>query len=214
MLNSKKLILFFLIVLLKATASSAFQNDSWTLGFSYFSQNVFYKTSQSDTAKKGLLGESSLPLQIKYDQSLYQDWFIAPQLSYTLFPRTTKDSAAEVTTMILTLQFGKNWGRAGDWDWHVGPGYLSYKTKGKGGTVELNNGGGTSTFALPSGSSEVNKIIFSAGFSYNLDRHRFGADLIVESLFSSLKRTENISLSYGYRFGGSRSSRPSSPGRR
>lgn len=192
----------------------AFQSESWTLGLAYYSQNIFYKTSQSDTAKKGLLGESSIPLQIKYDQMLNKDWYLSPQLSYTILPRTTKDAAAEVTTLLLVLQVGQNWGSSADWDWHVGPGYLSYRTKGKGGTVELNNGGGTSTFALPSGSSEVNKIIFSGGVSYNSGVHRFGADLLVESLFSSQKRTENILISYGYRFGNSGRSRPSPPGRR
>lgn len=179
--------------------ANAFENNTNYIGIGYYSQNSFNATSQKETGETGFLGEASYPLNFKKDFALNSMWFVAPQFSYTLIPRNSAGNTAKVTIAHLEAQFGKNFDN--NFDWFVGPGFLYTTIKGAGGTKELSNGTGTATFAVPGGESTIQKITMNFGTSYRIQQSRIGFEIIVENIFSSKKRAENLMLSYAYMFG-------------
>jgi hypothetical protein len=142
-------------------------------------------------------------LNLKYDWSFTTDWFVSPQLGFTLNPRESAGGSTKTTLWHVAFPVGMNFGFSlgSQWDWFAGPGIIQYTTKGSGGTAVMSNGTGTATFALPGETSTVQMVTLDAGGSYSLGASRFGLDLIFEGLASN-KRSESFMLSYGYRFGG------------
>lgn len=194
-----KRIAFSLLSLFVACPAVAFNHGATDVGLGYFSQNVLNKTSQKETGEPGFLGEASYPLTIKRDIAFGGDWYFAPELSYTLLPRTTPGATAKVTTTHVLFQFGKNAG--GDWDWFVGPGIIMYGYKGAGGTTVMNNGTTTATFAVPGKDATVIQVTSNVGGSVTFGTSRIGAELIIENLMSSTKRTQSLMVGYSYVFG-------------
>lgn len=206
-----KIISFVLILL--SQNSFAFENNKFAFGAAYYSQNIFNTVSTADSGNTGLLGETSYPLNFRYETSLKSlgNWYLAPQLSYLVLPRKTLDDTAKQTFAHLVFSFGKDFSRQGktSWDWSIGPGIMRYETKGNGGTTVLSNGTGTSTFALPGRTVTIQKITTVAGISFSTGPSRIGADLIIENLISSTKRAQSLMFSYAYRFGGAQTASPS-----
>jgi hypothetical protein len=81
----------------------------------------------------------------------------------------------------------------------VGVGLLNRKIQGKGGTVQLDNGTGTATFALPGRTVQSRTITFNLGSAFNYGPSRFALDLMIEGLTSE-KRSFDIMVSYAYSF--------------
>lgn len=183
--------------------AQAFKNKSFAVGLGYYSQNVLGKTTTSPNSAPGFLGAPLYPLNLHYDFNLQSDWYLSPQLSYTLIPRSSAGDSAKITLTHFLFATGMNFGFSGrsHWDWFVAPGMIQYTIKGTGGTTVLSNGTGTATFALPGDSSTVRNVTMTTGGSFNFEDSRFGFDMIFEGLLSS-KRTESFMLSYAYRFGG------------
>lgn len=192
------------LVIMLASSSYAFKNKSISVGIGYLSENFMNKTATKSDGSAGFLGETNYNLNLKYDYSLSSDWFLAPQLSYTPMPRSSPGNTAKVSLLHLVFQIGQNYSSSGSsgWDWYFGPGILQRQIKGTGGTVQMNNGTGTATFAIPGRSSTVQKVTSNFGSSYNFENSRIGIDLVFESFFSNTKRTQSLMLSYAYQFSG------------
>lgn len=189
---------------LKTFPASAFEHKAVHLGVGIYSQNALFETSSDEKGEGSLLGALSYPLHFKFDYNLVSEWFVAPQLSHTLFSRMSAGDTAENKFTHLVFQVGKNMSGfyAPKWDWYIGPGLMRYQIKGKGGTVVMNNGTGMATFARPGRSATIQKVTMNLGSSLSYERSRFGLDLIMENLFSNERRTQSLMLSYAYRFGG------------
>lgn len=184
--------------------SFAFKNSATTLGFGLYSQNFLNKTAQAETGKTSFMGASSTPIHVKYDYSIFDDWFVAPQLSHTLSPRKAEGNSADITMTHLAFLIGKNFeGSGSDWDWYVGPGLLQQVIDGKGGTVQLLNGSTPTTFYKPGNTETIKKVSMVIGTSYAALSSRFALDLILENAFSEEKRSQSLMVSYGYTFGDS-----------
>ena len=179
-----------------APPAHAFQRSAFYLGFGLLSENSIGKITNTIDGKPSVLGTSSYPLFLKYDWEIGRDSYLSPSLAYTLVPRKAQGEAADITTWHLSLPYGSNMGRGG-WDWSFGPGILSRSSKGKGGTVQLNNGSGMSTFGLPDRSVETKTLTLTGGVGYSKKAHRVSFDLITEGLASS-RRSFNLFLAYGY----------------
>lgn len=192
----------FLLAFLVSAPAGAFKDQSFLAGIGYLSENALGKTTTSPNSAPGFFGAPSFPFTFKYDWSLYSPWYTSPQMTFTLFPRSSAGGSAKVTTLHFVFPFGTNFGTQAEWDWFVGPGFMRRTVEGKGGTTTLSNGTGTATFALPGESSSSQLITFNTGASYNVNDHRWGADLIIEGLFSGGKRSMSFMVSYGYRFEG------------
>lgn len=166
-------------------------------------QNVLNKTAQDEAGKTKLFGEPNYPINLKYDFSISPSWYLAPQLSYTLFPRSNPGSGSKVTLLHLSFLFGQNFSSStSTWDWYFGPGFLNQTIKGSGGTTELDNGNSTAIFAVPGATANIRKITTNLGTSWTSGSFRFAADLIFENAFSSTKRTQSLMVSTAYSLGG------------
>ncbi len=197
---NQKLNILILCLLLPGM-SSAFKAGTYSVGLGYYSQNIMNKTAQKITGKSNFWGETSYPLNFKYDFAAFSDWFISPQLSHTFQPRESAGDATRITMTHLAFLFGKNF-QGSDFDWYVGPGILQQEMKGKGGSTQLLNGSTPTTFYLPSRTVTTRKLSVNIGSSYLLWGSRLGLDLIFENAFSSEKRAQSLMLSYAYSFGG------------
>ncbi len=181
----------------------AFKHKNFSIGFGYYAQNSLGLVSNSETGKSGLLGPSFTPLNFRYDSNFSSDWFLSPQLSYTLIPRNLEGNTGKISFLHFALQFGKNLQSSGSqtWDVYAGPGLIRYDIKGTSGTTVMNNGTSTATFAMPGGTSTVQKLTANLGASVTFSKSLFAFDVIVENAFSNKKRTESLMLSYAFIFG-------------
>ena len=199
-----------IFILLLPLESLAFKHNTFSLGFGYYSQNIRNKVSQDKTGKTGLLGEANYPVNLKYDFSVYADWFLAPHLSHTFLARKDAAGTTQATITHGSLLIGKNirFGQGGSGlggtglDWYFGPGIIQHTIKGTGGTAELDNGTSTSTFAIPNRSSVSRKVTVNFGTSLSFYSSRLALDLIFENFFSTERRTQSMMLGYSYIFDG------------
>lgn len=182
------------------STASAFKDRGLYLGVGFYSQNAFNRTVNSATGSTGFFGTTSYPIYLKQDWSFASNWFFSPQLSYTIIPRDSTDGAAKNTLTHINVAFGQNF--SDDWEWSIAPGILRHDIKGNGGSKQLNNGNGYSTFALPGRSVAIHSITVTGGVGYELTKGRLGFDIIFENFLSSDKRSQNFFLSYAYLFGG------------
>ncbi len=193
----------FLIQLAVVPPALAFKDNSITLGVGYYSQNSLNRISNNDSGSTGILGKLFTPLNLRYNYGFSSDWFVSGGLSYTLVPRAMPDSNGQVSFMHLTSLFGKNMYGSGNsvWDVYAGPGIMKYTIKGSGGIVTMSNGTGTANFAVPGGTSTVQKLTTNLGTSYSVDKSVFNFEMIIENLMSAKKRTQSLMFGYAYRFG-------------
>ncbi len=200
-MNLNKSIYTIAFLTLLAPNLHAFTPNSFSAGIGYYSENIPNKTAQREDGSTKYFGEVTYPLNVKYDYPITQSWLIAPQLSYVVIPRKSAGDTAKVTNTQFVLQVGQNWGATG-FDWYFGPGIFKQEIKGNGGTVVMNNGTGTATFAVPGRKSTAQKIIFNIGTSFTYGSSRLGLDLFILNIASNSKRSQNFMVSYSYIFGG------------
>lgn len=193
-----------LFLLARMPSADAFSHKAVSLGVGYHSQNVVNVVARNEKGESEFLGETYFPLLLKFDFNFAGKWFLAPQLSYTPLARTSAGDTAKTKITHLTFQLGRNVieSKNAKWDLYLGPGLILYQIQGAGGTLVMNNGTSTSTFAIPGGDSSVTKLTTNVGTSLAYHGSRLGLDLIVENAFSSKKRTQSLMLSYAYQFGG------------
>lgn len=196
------LLAFATLVLLSAQAH-AYSAKHWWVGLGYYSENALNQVAEKSDGSKGFLGTTNLPLIFRYDWLVGKGWFLAPQLNYTPMPRDTEGKTAQVTITHLAFPMGRN---AGALEWSVGPGLLRETIKGKGGTVVMNNGTGTSTFARPGQEVTIQKVTFDVGAAYTTGRYKWGIDLYFIEPLSSKERTQNLMLSFTFDLSGKGSS--------
>ena len=189
-------------ILIFSQIGYSFQQKSYSVGLSYFSQNVYNEIGQGQTGETKFLGEASYPLSLKYDFAAFGNWFIAPQLTHTFVPRESAGGSTEITLTHLSFLTGKNFESYGSaWDWYFGPGILQQKIKGEGGTVQLLNGSTPTTFAQPGRTVTTKNVTMNFGSSYKLYKMRLGLDLVFENFFNNEKRTQSLMFSLAYVFG-------------
>lgn len=186
------------LALLYASRSIAASDGALYAGVGYFSENNFGKETTSSTAAKSTIGTGSLPFVFRYDWKGFYGYIVSPTFSYTLLTRSSAGSSAKVTTWHLSFPIGDNF-KGTDWDWSVGPGVINRSIAGKGGTVVLSNGTGSSTFALPGRTVYSQDYTLTAEAGYNFSSMRLGFSLIAEGFYSS-KQDLNLMVSWIYNF--------------
>lgn len=190
-------------LLLISLRSHAFNNDNWSAGLSYFSENFFNETTQKDSGSPSLMGTASYALDVGYEDDLTKSWMWSARLLYTPVPRSTAGNTATVTLTQLKFLTGQTFSGSkgsGLWDWYGGLGILKEDYKGKGGTVQMNNGTGTATFAVPGNSSSTLNGTQSIGVGYTDGALRVATEIAFENLLNESKRTQNLVISLLYSF--------------
>lgn len=185
-------------LLLWPTWAHAYTDGAFSAGLGYFTENNFGKITKVDSAASTTFGTATYPLLLKYDISIFPGTFFSPAFTYTILDRKDAADSAKVNIWHLMLPFGSNFYND-NFDWSVGVGLLNRKIQGKGGTVQLDNGTGTATFALPGRTVESRTITFNMGSAFVYGPSRFALDLMIEGLTSE-KRSFDIMFSYAYAF--------------
>lgn len=179
----------------------AFKDQSIYAGIGYNSENVLGRITKSPSSASSQTGSASYPLLLKYDLKLSEtEQYFSPSLTYTPIGRSQAGNAAKITSWQIILPYGQRILDT-EFDWYAGLGLVSRTIKGAGGTVQLSNGTGTSTFARPGGSSETRNLLLHLGSAYNFGNSRFAIDLNVESALTT-KRSYDFMVSYSYAFWG------------
>lgn len=196
-------LLIFVASLTLCAPALAFKSKAFYGGVGYFSQNSLNRVANKPSGDAGFLGTSMYALNLKYDIGISYDWYLAGRFSITPIARESAGDSAKNTMMHFYFPIGQNFADRGfsGWEWFVGPGLIRYTIQGKGGTTVLSNGTGTATFGLPGKSATVQNVTLNTGLAWNLENSRFGLDVIVEGAMSD-KRSEDLMLTYDYRFGG------------
>ena len=201
---SFRLFLIFFNIFLFAVCSHALTDENISVGVGYFSQNFMGETAQKPDGSSGFLGAANYGIDLGYEAGLAKNWFWSVRLLYTPLPRAAEGSTADITLTHLKFLGGQNFeglsSKGSKFDWFVGLGILKEDLKGKGGLVQLNNGTGTATFAVPGNSSSTLNGTQSAGIGYSFGEARVAGEIVFENLFSQTKRTQSLLISILYSF--------------
>lgn len=193
----------FSLLVIGSSDANAMSDGGFFAGIGLYSQSSFNKTTKSDDGSPSLFGAYSFPLVLRYDYVFSDPWSVAPALYYTILPRSSGGSTAQTTFMHLSIPATYKFEAfENELEWCAGVGLSMYQVKGAGGTKTLNNGTGTSTFAVPGGTSTAKLVTLDLGMALLYESHRFSFDLFLEGPGSEDKRTINMMLGYMYEFGG------------
>jgi hypothetical protein len=182
-------------------------SNGYMLGVSAFSPDM-NRTSKDQAGDKAMLAPFQYPLSLGYlvdwgggygggAQSLFQ-------LDYSVMPNKTPEGGTSETHLILHLPYQESIG-SGGLSWKAG--LLLHQTTltGQGGTMQLNNGTGTSTFAIP-GKTQTSRIFsLEAGLMQQFSNQvLLQGSVLVESPFSSQIRDYALLIGLVYIFQGGR----------
>lgn len=135
------------------------------MGISYTSIHLFQLTDQQN-AKKSMLGEGHYPLFYRYHINMSN--YILGVGIYTdklIGAKVAPDSGSTISVTMLSVPFIF---KQSSVDWILGSGILLYEIDGTGGTISLNNGGGTSTFLLPNETRTAKLLYAEAGVGIDI----------------------------------------------
>jgi hypothetical protein len=191
-------ILFFLVPGLGFASSLG-----WGLSAGVYQNNLLDLTKDK-TGKADTWGETYLPLGLQYSFDVMTDWRFSPSLhlthiTSTVAPNETPEKGAVKNILLLNLPLVTS---LASWaDAKMGFGYQRYEIKGKGGTVELSNGTGTSTFYKPK-KDQVSEIVYLLlGMGFPLDGWQVDFDVLVSGAASEERRSYSAYLYVTLPFG-------------
>jgi hypothetical protein len=135
-------------------------------------------------------------VQIQARFPVLDSWIFNPEVSYT--PLGVKSPDGGEKFRILTIGTRAAYG-LGLLDVHSGPELLIRMVSASGGTIKLNNGTGTSTFALPPKSDSQDLLAWNFGLGARFKQIRIDFDFLVTDFSSSARRALDglVVMSYG-----------------
>lgn len=135
-----------------------------------------FSTAGDETSSMTLFGTLVPALTFDVEFELSKSLGLRPGLDFTPIGRSTEDDAASMR--LLGFSAPVTWNLGGSADLRAGPGILLVLLSGNGGTAELENGTGTSDFALPGGSSVASVLYLDVGADWRLTEElRLGVSL-------------------------------------
>ena len=160
-------------------------------------QHGLGRGSKDETGAKSLLGTSYLNIDLQVHAQIGSGLFLSPRVMFMpsfLLPHKSGSVKSTYTIVGLPVLFDLS----PSFDAWVGPAYMIYNLSGPGGTTQLSNGNGTSTFAQPGGSVSAKTFALMLGSAYKVKDIRLSLDLFTEGLFSSSKRTFSLMAGVTY----------------
>ncbi|NDG83695.1 MAG: hypothetical protein EBX52_01485 [Proteobacteria bacterium] len=182
-------------LLLGSLQAHAMGSDRLYLGAGVRSYNMG-KVTSSDDGSTSMVGELYLPLTLAYRIPMSGSWCLDPSISYTPLAVKTTDS---ISKTMLTVGLNATHAASQDFSLKSGLGLLVYSVGGPGGSVDRNNGGGTSTFYYPGNSQSSKMIYVDLGLGYQLTPGmKLDLDAAITGALSSRRAvTTTLSISWG-----------------
>lgn len=186
--------LTLLATLLGPTPAHAVVSSTYSLfGRVGLMQDNFMRVSTADSGSKGIIAGPMPALGLSYRIGSFM-----PGVSYTILGRSAASDTSKAKILAFDLPY--IWSFFDSFELKTGAGLMMKSISGDGGTVQLNNGNSTSSFARP-GRSVTSTTAFlhlGAGLPYS-DAVRFDMDLWVSGAFSSRRAfTLYLSAAWGF----------------
>jgi len=181
--------LALLLVVMIPVRGFASSGKTLYVGTGVFLQNMLTTTATPESSAN-VVGQMNLPqVSLMADFRGSSGFGLAPSVALT---PVAMSGGNGVKKSMLLASLPLAWSMGQTASFKFGPGLLQYSVSGDGGTTELNNGTGTSTFYLP-GSTKTSKIfVLNVGMGFDLFRNlRFDFDAVVPGILSS-KRALNL----------------------
>lgn len=184
-------VLFFAIFFASQSSSYAFpesEKKPLYLGGGVLSNNVG-RYSTADSGEKGLFTKHFIHLSFMGYYYFAESWGISPWFVFTPFGHGSPDEGSKTRIYSFAIRGSKSF--TPKLEVHLGPGTYLYQISGAGGTVRLNNGTSTSTFAMPDQSMTSILYYWNLGLSSQHGIIRTDLDAMITDTFSS-RRAVNI----------------------
>jgi len=187
---------FSLLLLFSETALASTASHTFYAGAGALNRNSGAVATDATSSSKPLLAETYAQVSIAGFFDLGGNTSFSPDLHYT--PIGLKESDTGETTRVLAFGARLNQTISSLVDLHFGPGLMFYSISGTGGTIDLSNGAGTSTFGRPDASATSTLVYWDLGAGYSLDPVRIEFSVWVAGALSS-RRTLSpaLTLSWG-----------------
>lgn len=191
-LHRALILCFGLSVAAQASVKTGFQ---FTTGITSVPLN---SVTTSPTAKKDFLGEFYNPLGFKYNFESFSSYQLSANLSTTkLSLISNKDKDNGLSTYLTQLGVDVLFSSSSNVYFKSQLGILAYEMKGAGGTKELANGTGTTTFDLPNRTVNSQMIFMGLGSQIDFGSGNLEMNFNIVSPFSSTRRSYLLSLMFG-----------------
>ena len=187
-----------LILFVMESTSQAVVPRSFSTGVGFLSHGL-NRVAQAPTGETSLLGTSYYNLDFQMHFPLWDEWHFSPRIVWMpefLYPTRAPNSSVKTSFLILGLPVTYN--LSSNFDFSGGLALIQYNIAGPGGTTTLQNGNGTSTFALPGRSESSKTLGLLLGASYNSGSYRVSLDTMTEGATSNSKRTFSLMLTLSY----------------
>lgn len=186
------------LTLVVLSSSWAAEPRSLSFGLNVLSHGL-NRVSHNPSADTSLMGTTYYNLDFQLHVPTSWQFLWSPRLIWMPdFLLPTKAPGSTVKTSFLILGSPITYAVNSSLDVSGGPALVSYQIHGPGGTTTLDNGNGTSSFALPGNTQTPRTVGLLLGTGYNSGNWRFTGDLLTESLGSAEKRTFSLMLAVAY----------------
>jgi hypothetical protein len=191
---------FFFTLFLTLVPKTLFANFSdLNFGAGLMNQSIGKFQSSSDGSRSKFNHRLTLEAGLEYD--LNADFFLAGDLG-ALWPGGTDD--AFITKRVFYANFHTGLNINEEFSFRLGGGLTFTNISGEGGTVELQNGTGTTSFIIPDQSSTARNVTFNIAGLYHFDsEYSVKLETFVFNIINSRNRTFNYALTARYHFGDS-----------
>jgi len=161
-------------------------------GLGFFFQNML-KVTESEKATRSLLGEAYFPEVV----AGYRFWNLFPTFGWTILGKQIQDGEKRRYVMRLDLPYVIPYDA--ETELKAGIGMLFHRIRGEGSDISIRNGGGTSTFFVPSGNRSSAVFYLNGGLAIVRNALRFDFDLLLGGPFTR-RRSINFGVRGGYVF--------------
>jgi len=167
-------------------------------------QNNILNAADDGFAGDRLFDDIYFPIGIQYSLPVFDGWNFAPTLSLTqlttlIVPKETPEDGAKKNLIYLNLPLVTNLRESVDGK--LGLGILRYEVRGEGGTVNLQNGTGTSTFYQPSKTTSSVTTYLLFGLAFPFTKWQLDWDLIVHAPADNDRRSYSMAVYMTYPLG-------------
>lgn len=173
--------------------------QTWFLGLGLLSENMKQYSTESTDQNTSLENTVYTNLELSTRFAATDTWFVSPSIGYT--PLGIKSPDGGETTRILNFQLRAETYFMDTLAFQIGPGLIHRSTSASGGSTQLSNGNGTSTFYFPPSGDSENYIDWDVGFGLKINSLgvRLDLDILINDLLSSSRRAADglVTLSYG-----------------